>query len=146
MIPSKNCIDLIKAFEGCKLKAYLCPANVVTIGWGSIAYPNGRKVKLSDAITQDKADELLTHEVNKKAAGVAKLGVKFNQNQFDAIVSFAFNLGIGALQKSTLLKKARVNVNDATIRNEFMRWINKGSLFEKGLRRRRAAESELYFK
>jgi lysozyme len=145
MTPSKNCLDLIKQFEGCQLKAYLCPASIATVGWGTIMYPDGIKVKLGDTITAQEADLYLSLEVGKKAATIIKWGLNINQNQLDALVSFAFNLGIGALLKSTLLKKVKVNPNDPTIKDEFMRWVNKGSSFEKGLTRRRKAESDLYF-
>jgi lysozyme len=64
---------------------------------------------------------------------------------FDALVSFSYNLGLGNLDKSTLLKKVNANPSDATIRLEFMKWVNKGSSFEKGLTRRRKAEADLYF-
>ena len=145
MQPSKKCYDLIKLFEGCKLSAYLCPAKVATIGWGSIAYPDGSKVKLGDKVTQSEADAMLTHEVNKKAATVAKMGLQINQNQFDALVCFAFNVGLGALQKSTLLKLAKINPNSPAIRNEFLKWNKGGGVVLRGLTRRRAAEADLYF-
>src|SRR5690349_12536176 len=103
---AKPGLDLIKSFEGLFLKPYLCPAKVPTIGYGTIMYPNGKKVTLQDPeITQAQAEQYLEHEVNEKAAGVEKcVTIPINQNQFDALVSFAYNLGVGALQKSTLLK------------------------------------------
>lgn len=148
MTASQNCIDLIKRFEGFKTKAYLCPASVPTIGYGSTMYNNGFKVKLGDVITETEADNLLMWELKSKAVALYKL--KLNQNQFDACLSFCFNLGIGAFNKSTLKKKIEANPNDASIKNEFMKW-NKarvgGQLMElKGLTRRRIAEAELYFK
>ena len=69
-----------------------------------------------------------------------------NQNQYDALVSFAYNLGVGALLKSTLFKKLKVNPNDPSIRTEFMRWVNAGGKRLTGLVRRREAEANLYFK
>jgi lysozyme len=143
---SSNCYNLIKHFEGCKLSAYLCPAKVPTIGWGSTMYMNGSKVKLGDYITPIGADELLAWEVNKKAAVVAAMGLQLNQNQFDAVVCFAFNVGLGALQKSTMAKKIKVNPNDVTIRAEFMRWNKANGVELKGLTTRRKAEADLYFK
>jgi len=148
MIASQNCINLIKMFEGYKPKAYLCPAGVPTIGYGSTMYSTGIKVKLGDTINEHQANELLMWELKNKA--IALHGLKLNQNQFDSCLSFIFNLGIGAFAKSTLKKKILLNPNDATIKAEFMKW-NKarvgGELIElKGLTRRRIAEAELYFK
>ena len=148
MVASQNCINLIKLFEGYKPKAYLCPAGVPTIGYGSTMYQTGLKIKLSDTINEQQANELLMWELKNKA--YALHGLKINQNQFDALLSFCFNLGIGAFAKSTLKKKILANPNDATIKQEFMKW-NKarvgGQLMElKGLTRRRIAEAELYFK
>ena len=148
MIASQNCINLIKMFEGYKPKAYLCPAGIVTIGFGSTMYTDGRKIKLGDTINEQQANELLMWELKNKA--IALHGLNLNQNQFDSCLSFIFNLGIGAFAKSTLKKKILLNPNDATIKAEFMKW-NKarvgGQLIElKGLTRRRIAEAELYFK
>lgn len=147
MKASQKCIDLIKQFEGYKDKAYFCPAGVATIGYGSTMWNDGRKVQMGDKITKEGAELLLHWELNNKA--IALYGLNVNQNQADAILSFVFNLGIGAFQKSTLIKKIRLNPNDPTIRDEFMKW-NKarvgGKLMElKGLTRRRNAESNLYY-
>lgn len=147
MKASQKCVDLIKQFEGYKDKAYLCPAGVATIGYGSTMWNDGRRVQMGDKITKEGAELLLHWELNNKA--VALYGLNVNQNQADAILSFVFNLGIGAFQKSTLIKKIRLNPNDPTIRDEFMKW-NKarvgGKLIElKGLTRRRTAESNLYY-
>jgi len=148
MTPSKNCIAMVKKYEGLFLKSYYCPASVVTIGWGSIMYQDGRKIKMGDVITFAQAEELLMWELNKKT--IALHGLNLNQNQFDACLSFIYNLGIGAFNKSTLLKKIKVNPDDATIKDEFMKW-NKarvnGQLVElKGLTNRRKFEVALYFK
>jgi len=135
-------------FEGYKAKAYLCPANVPTIGWGSTMFTDGRKVKLSDTINEQQAEELLMWELKNKSNALH--GLNLNQNQFDSLLSFIYNLGIGAFANSTLRKKILTNPNDSAIKTEFMRW-NKarvdGELIEiKGLTRRRTAEAELYFK
>jgi lysozyme len=148
MIASQNCINLIKLFEGYKPKSYLCPASVVTIGFGSTMYTDGRKIKLGDTINEQQANELLMWELRNKA--FALHGLNLNQNQFDSCLSFIYNLGIGAFTKSTLRKKIVANPNDATIKDEFLKW-NKarvdGELKElKGLTRRRIAEADLYFK
>jgi lysozyme len=148
MIASKNCINLIKMFEGYKAKAYLCPANVPTIGWGSTMYTDGRKIKLGDTINEEQAEELLMWELKNKSNALH--GLTLNQNQFDSLLSFVYNLGVGAFAKSTLRKKILLNPNDPLIKSEFLKW-NKarvgGELIElKGLTRRREAEAEMYFK
>jgi len=144
---AKPGLDLIKSFEGLFLKPYLCPADVPTIGYGTIMYPNGKKVTLKDPeITQAQAEEYLAHEVNEKAAGVEKyVTIPINQNQFDALVSFAYNLGVGALQKSTLLKLLNAgNISGAA--EQFLRWNKAGGVELKGLTRRREAERSLFLK
>lgn len=139
-------IQLIKSFEGCLLNAYLCPAKVWTIGYGSTQYLDGKPVKQGDKITQQQAEELLIDTVNIFAEGVSKLiKVELNDNQFSALVSFAFNLGIGNLQKSALLKKVNENPNNHMIRTEFAKWNRAGGKVLNGLTRRRNAESQLYF-
>jgi lysozyme len=148
VIPSKNCIDLIKSFEGLFLKAYVDPVGIPTIGYGSIKWPDGKNVQLGQEISIQTAEQLLIHEVNSILPQIPKLS--FNQNQFDAVVSFIYNVGIGSFKRSTMLRKMRQNVNEWSIRDEFMKW-NKGKvngqLVElKGLTRRRKAEADLYFK
>ena len=144
-ISSKG-LQLIKISEGLKLKAYLCPANVPTIGYGTIRYPNGEKVKLGDTCTPEQAETYLKHDVKVFEQGVdAMCRDDINQNQFDSLVSFAYNLGLGNLKSSTLLKKVNANPNDLTIKNEFLRWNKAGGKVLEGLTRRRKAEAELYF-
>jgi lysozyme len=142
----EEAIELIKKFEGCKLVAYQCSAKVWTIGFGSTFYENGAKVQIGDTITQYRAESLLLITANKFATEVKKL-VKSNLNdkQMAALISFAFNLGMGALQKSTLLKLVNSNPSSPQIRNEFMKWINAGGKPLNGLIRRRKAEADLYF-
>ena len=140
-------IDLITSFEGLKLSPYLCPANVPTIGYGTTRYYNGVKVSMSDLpITKEKAIEYLTHDLHNFELAVDAVATdSIAQNQFNALVSFAYNLGSNALKNSTLLKKVNINPNDPTIRNEFMKWVNAGGKRLKGLIRRREAEANLYF-
>ena len=139
-------IPIIRKFEGLKLKAYLCPAGVWTIGYGNTFYENGSKVQEGEKITLDRADKLLFFVVQKFESEVLKL-VKsaINENQLGALTSFAFNVGAGNLAKSTLLKKVNANPNDATIRDEFIRWTKAGGKVLNGLVTRRKAEAELYF-
>ena len=139
-------IATIKKFEGLKLKAYLCPAGVWTIGYGNTFYENNSKVSPTDKITIDRADQLLFFIVAKFEGEVKKV-VKsaINENQLGALTSFAFNAGTGNLQKSTLLKKVNANPNDPTIRDEFMKWTRAGGKVLNGLVTRRKAEADLYF-
>lgn len=139
---------LIKKFEGFKSKPYLCSAGVPTIGWGSTRYANGIKVTLKDKeITKEEADKLFLDTLKQYELAVdAFCRDDINQNQFDALVSFAYNLGPQALKSSTLLKKVNKNPNDKTISIEFLKWINAGGKPLKGLILRRNAELELYFK
>ena len=144
---SKNGIDLIKSFEGFSSKPYMCPASVCTIGYGTTRYPNGIKITLKDApITEAKALEYLTFDMKAFERNVdAYCRDDINQNQFDALVSFCYNVGPNALKSSTLLKKVNINPNDPSIANEFAKWNKGGGRVLKGLIRRRKEESELYF-
>src|SRR5574344_1153474 len=140
MKTSEKGINLIKKFEGCKLTAYKFPAGVWTIGYG-----HTRNVHKGEKITQQQADELLKQDLLVYEAGINVMRLNINQNQFDSLVSFAFNLGLGALQKSTLLKRIKVNPNDPKIKDEFLRWSYAGGKQLKGLLLRRQAECDLYF-
>ncbi|GEO11022.1 lysozyme [Segetibacter aerophilus] len=152
-IVTKNGIELIKQFEGLCLKAYLDPIKIPTIGYGTICYENGAKVKIGDVISQERAEELLFHGVNQKVCSITEMikGVPLNQNQIDSLSCFAYNVGCGALAGSTLLKKVKANRNDPTIRDEFMKWNKardpktKQLVALAGLTRRRKAEADLYF-
>jgi lysozyme len=137
--------DLIKQFEGCKLKAYKCPAGLWTISWGLTFYPDGTKVKEGDVITQQQAEDYFNAIVDAFAKQVDVL-VKSNvtANNFSAIVSFAFNVGMGNFRRSTLLRKVNANPKDPSIRAEFMKWTRANNVVLKGLVRRREAEAKLY--
>lgn len=142
-----NGYKLIQEFEGLRLSAYKDSAGVPTIGYGNITYIDGSKVKMGDKITQEKADELFRYYADRFAKQVdAVVKAALNQNQFNALVSLAYNIGIGAFSKSTLLKKVNVNSCDSSIKNEFMKWVNAGGRKIQGLVNRRAKESALYFK
>lgn len=142
----KRGIELIKEFEGCKLEAYRCSANVETIGFGNTFYENGVRVKIGDKINKTRAEELLIFMVNKFSNDIKKVvKVQLNDNQFGAILSFVWNIGIVAFAKSTLLKKLNSNPNDITIKDEFMKWNKAGGKVLNGLIRRREAEQKLYF-
>ena len=143
---SENGLNLIKEFEGFRSNPYKCSAGVPTIGYGSTYYRDGKKVTLNDKpISQDEANLLLEHIANKdfgdKINNLVK--VELNQNQFDALVSFCYNLGIGNFKSSTLLKK----INQADFKGaseEFIKWNKAGGKILDGLTRRRQKEKELF--
>lgn len=136
---SKAGLDLIKQFEGLYLKAYRCPAGVPTIGYGHTA-----GVAMGQTITQQQADDYLRRDVRQFERAVARLvTVPLTQGQFDALVSFAFNIGDGALAQSTLLRL--LNAGDyAGAAAQFDRWNKAGGRVLPGLVRRRAAERALF--
>jgi lysozyme len=139
-------IKLLHDFEGLRLQAYLCPAKVATIGYGNTFYEDGTPVRMGQTITKERAEQLFLNTLNKFANEVRRLITKpLNDNQFSALVSFAYNVGIGNLRKSTLLRLVNENPNNPLIRNEFMRWNRAGGREMAGLTRRRNAESSLYF-
>ncbi len=141
MKTSQNGIDLIKKFEGCRLAAYKCPAGRWTIGYG---HTSG--VKAGQKITQKQAENYLKSDLRKYEKGVEKaVKVTLNQNQFDALISFTYNCGIGALISSTLLKK--LNTGDYKGASaEFPKWCKSNGRVLTGLKRRRNAERVLFDK
>ena len=145
---SQKGIELIKQFEAFKANPYIDAVGVPTIGYGVTYYLDGRKVTMKDqAITEQQASLLLESLIEKDFARFVPTNV--NQNQFDALCSLVYNIGVGAFTKSTLYKKVLANPNDESIKQEFLKW-NKGrrngQLVEmKGLTNRRIKESELYF-
>ena len=144
MKTSNKGIDLIKRHEGFRRKAYKCPAGVWTIGYG---HTGG--VKSGDVITAARGEELLREDLAHAERVVDMQCLPLSQNQFDALVSLVFNVGEGNFLRSTLLRKAKRNVNDPSIADEFRKW-NKarvsGSLTPlAGLVRRREGELKLYF-
>ena len=144
---NKEGADLIKEFEGCKLKAYQCSAKKWTIGYGNTFFEDGTPVVAGNAISQQKAEDMFELIASEFAEKVAKLVTSnVTDNQFGALVSFAYNCGVVNLQKSTLLKKVNANHNDSSIRSEFLKWNKAGGKVLAGLTRRREAESNLYYK
>ncbi len=130
---------LIKQFEGCKLKSYLCPAGVWTVGFGT----TGPDIKPGMVITLDQAEALLTRDLAKFEREVSRLCPVSTDNQFAALVSFAYNVGSGALEKSTLRRLH--NAGDyAGAQGQFQRWNKAGGRVLPGLTRRRANEAALY--
>jgi lysozyme len=132
-------LALIKQFEGLELKAYLCPAEVWTIGYGS----TGPHVKPGMVITEAQADEMLRKDVERFDAAVRKLCPISTQGQHDALVSFAFNLGENALKESSLRRLHNEGAWEAAA-GQFSRWINANGKPLAGLVKRRAAEAKMY--
>ena len=146
---SKNAVDIIKKWEGFRAKPYYCSAGVPTIGYGTTTYPTGEKVKITDrAINVATATTYLTYHIDRKVNNpLLKLidRNKLNQNQYDALVCFVYNIGIGAFEKSTLRRMINENPKNPEIEGEFLKWCHaKGKIID-GLRNRRAEESALYF-
>lgn len=138
---------LITKHEGLKLKPYLCPAKIPTIGYGNTYYPDGKRVTLLDKdITKQQAFDMFKEIANRFAKRVdALVTSNINQNQFNALVSFAYNVGTGNFSSSTLLKKVNKNPDDLTIKDEFLRWNKAGGKVLNGLTNRRNEEADLYF-
>jgi lysozyme len=142
--------ELIKHFEGCRLKAYRCPAGVLTIGYGNTTYLNGSKVKENDVITQEQADALFKDTVDKFEYQVKMilgdtLKAILPESSISALVSFAYNVGITAFAKSTLLRIIRENKNNLKdIEIQFKRWNKANGKILEGLVKRRNAEFEMY--
>ena len=133
-------LNKIIDFEGCKLTAYKCPAGVWTIGVG-----HTKGVKQGQKITEAQAISLLKGDLLPCENYVNNLGVCKTQGQFDALVDFCFNLGTGALGRSTLLKYIRQGKAEQYIRGEFAKWIKSGGKTLAGLVKRRAWEADRYF-
>jgi len=140
MKTSQKGINIITAHEGLKLGAYICPAGVWTIGYG-----HTRTAKQGMSITASRAEELLKDDLKTAENAVNFQSLRLNQNQFDALVSFVFNVGSGNFRNSTLLRKAKLNPSDPSIRDEFSRWKMGGGRTLPGLVKRRADEANLYF-
>ena len=140
MKASIDAYELIKQFEGLRLEAYLCPAGIWTIGYG---HTSG--VSPNSFITIQEADEYLHRDVASIEMQLNKLNLILRQCQWDAIVSFVFNVGIGNFKSSTLLAKIRTNPDDNSIMDEFLRWVYANGKVMKGLQKRRLAEMKLYF-
>jgi lysozyme len=146
---SKTGIDLIKGFERFISRPYRDAVGISTIGWGFTYYPDGKRVTMKDpSITIEQADLIFTQIFEKDFAKYLPENV--NQNQFDALGSLIYNIGVGNFLKSSLLKKVKANPNDPTIKESFLVW-NKATkdgklIILNGLTIRRNKEAELYFK
>ena len=157
MITGEQGIKLIKHFEGCHYKPYLCPANLWTIGYGHVLYPEQAKLKLLDRKkyelkkqdnrewSQEEVDDLLKQDLQRFERGVLRyITVPLKQNEFDALVSFSFNLGLGTLQRSSIRSKLNRGDKEGAIET-LLKYCRAGGKILKGLQRRRAAEADLFF-
>jgi lysozyme len=146
MRTSETMQEMIRNFEGLCLKAMRCPAGVLTIGYGH----TGSDVKEGMTITKSRANEILSSDLSKFETSLNNMltaaKVTLKQNQFDALISFVFNLGVGTLQRSTLWRKLKANPNDTTIPNEFRRYVYAAGKVLPGLVKRRDAEAKYYAK
>ena len=134
-------IEKLKEFEGFRRDAYRDAAGVLTIGYGH----TGKDVREGDRLTTYGAEQLLMIDLKEHEAAVRRLNVARTQGQFDALVSFAFNLGIGRLQRSTLLKTIRNGGSKSQIQREFKRWVFGGGKQLPGLVKRREWEARRFF-
>ena len=138
---SQNCVELIKYFEGFEDTAYLCPANVWTIGYGRT-----RNVKEGDKVTEVQAERDLLEELEEfKHQVLHSVKVELTQNELDALTSWTYNLGVGNLKSSTLLKKLNAGNKDE-VPAEIVRWNKANGKVLAGLTKRREAEAELWAK
>jgi lysozyme len=138
-------VQLIKSFEGFKSHPYICPAGIPTIGYGCTFYEDGTKVTMQDdPITESQGEDMLKHILASFEQGVAEsVTVALTDNQFSALVCFAYNVGLRNLQNSTLLKMVN-NSDFAGAALQFGKWVQGGGKVLPGLVRRRAAESALF--
>jgi len=137
MKATDNCVQLIKRFEGLYLKAYVCPAGVLTIGYG-----HTRGVKPGDDINELQAEIYLREDLEEVEKQLNHLSLPVNQNQFDALCSLVFNVGITRFMQSKMLKRIRALDRDASV--EFDDWNKAGGKVLPGLVARRGAEKELF--
>ena len=141
MTPSNECIEMVKHFEGFKAVAYLCPANVWTIGYGRT-----QNVKEGDITSMPQATRDLEEELIEFGDQVHRVvDVELSQNEFDALTSWTYNLGVGNLQSSTLLKKLNAGDKDS-VASEMLRWNKAAGKVLAGLTTRRQAEADLWEK
>jgi lysozyme len=151
-------IKLIKHFEGCHYNPYLCPANLWTIGYGHVLYPEQARLKMDKRKqwelmphdnrkwSQEEVDDLLRKDLLRFENGLRRLlpSVPLTQNQFDALVSFSFNLGLGTLQRSTV-RSALLRGDEERAIDVLLMYRRAGGKILRGLERRRAAEAALFF-
>ena len=159
MKASKECLDLIKHFEGTKLKPYLCPALLWTIGTGSVLYPEQAKLPMDQRKafplrpehnrqwSKEEVDKLLAEDVARFERGVERLlpNARLSQSEYDCLVSFSFNLGLGTFQRSTI-RQALLRGDKKMAVESLLKYNKAGGKVLKGLDLRRKAEAALFMK
>lgn len=153
---SKKAMEMIKHHEGVRFKPYRCPARLWTIGVGHVLYPEQGKLKMEDRLqyplrpednrtfSKEEVDEILAHDLRRFVAGVSRYCPSgLNQGRLDALVSFAFNVGLGTLQRSTLRQKHNRGDYEGAA-EEFLKFTKAGGKVLKGLVNRRNDERALY--
>jgi lysozyme len=139
MKPSQACVDLVKEFEGFRPTAYICPAGVLTIGYGTT-----EDVSIGDEVTREEAEEMLMEDLLSASKAIDDLvDVELTQHQYDALVSFVYNVGREAFKNSTLLRLLNAGNYDGAAK-QLPRWNKGGGRVLAGLTRRREAEQELF--
>lgn len=138
-------IDLLKSYEGLRLKAYLCPAQIPTIGYGATTYEDGSKVTLKDTlITVQRAEDILKHHLRTFETAVdSSISASLNENQFSALVSLCYNIGPGNFKKSTLVMLIEKGDLQGAA-DQFLVWNKGGGVILEGLLKRRKAERALF--
>lgn len=130
---------LIKNFEGLRLEAYKCPAGVPTIGYG-----HTKGVKIGQKITAAQAEDYLVEDIGPIERELNNLEINFRQEQFDALVSWIFNLGLGNFRHSTMLIRISTDASDVEITDQMVRWVNSTGSPLIGLKKRRIAEANMF--
>ena len=139
MTTSQKGIDLIKSFESCRLFAYRDSVGIATIGYG-----HTKNVKMGMSITQKQAEDFLQDDIKPCEKVLNAMCINFKQNQFDALVSWIFNLGEGKFSSSTMRKRIIERANDIEITDQMVRWYNAGGKPSAGLMRRRVTEANMF--
>lgn len=147
MIPSANFYRLLIQFEGLKLKAYLDSADIATIGIGTIIYPGGAKVAISDTCTNEQAMEWARHDAEAMALKLTAIIVPsdLHPHQFDALLLLMYNIGARALSRSTVLKRVKAGASEDLVRAAWLMWNKAGGKIIPGLINRRNKELDLFF-
>ena len=140
MTTTEILLEKLMEMEGCRLEAYKDAAGVPTIGYG-----HTKNVRMGDKISEYWAKEMLREDIEEAEWQVKELGVAKTEGQLDALVSFAFNVGIGRLKESTLLKTIREGSSKNQIKKEFKRWVFAGGKKLPGLVKRREWEAKRFF-
>ena len=139
MTTSSKGKDLIKQFEDLRLDAYRCPAGIPTIGWG-----HTKGVRMGQHITVAQAEDMLVEDIAPLERILNGMKINFRQEQFDALVSWIFNLGAGKFRNSTMYKRILANANDEEVTDQLVKWTYSGKQQLPGLMKRRVEEANLF--